>query len=449
MLLLLLACASDPTATDTAPGDSASAAPTWHQDIAPLVTRSCVGCHVTGGVAPFPLDTYELASAQAQAIAAAVESGSMPPWDAVVDQGCAPTHGWKDDLSLTAEDKALLRAWADGGAPEGDAASATTLPDPPDVALDGANQRLTPDVAFVAGGTSDQFGCVSLDPGLTADRWLTGLQVDPDDDRVVHHVLVFTDPNGESAAWGDTWQECFSAPTFSGMQLVGAWAPGAPPFEPPATSAVAITAGTRLVMQVHYHPAGLEGESDRTAIDLRWSDEAPEWDAMLALLGNAGSAREGLLSGPDDADPDSPEFLIPAGAAGHTETIQYDLSRRTGEFRIFAAGTHMHYLGTGMEIRWRRPQEDHGPTDECLVETAWDFNWQRTYAYDAAIEDLPVGKGGDSLWMQCTYDNTLDNPGVQRALDDAGLSEPIDVRLGETTLDEMCLGVFGILTPHE
>lgn len=47
--------------------------------------------------------------------------------------------------------------------------------------------------------------------------------------------------------------------------------------------------------------------------------------------------------------------------------------------------------------------------------------------------------------MQCEYDNTLDNPGVRRALDDAGLEVPVNVGLGEGSLDEMCVGIFGVV----
>ena len=54
-------------------------------------------------------------------------------------------------------------------------------------------------------------------------------------------------------------------------------------------------------------------------------------------------------------------------------------------------------------------------------------------------------RAGDAPRARCTYDNTLANPGVARALSDAGLAEPADVYMGETTLDEMCLGVFGIV----
>jgi len=33
---------------------------------------------------------------------------------------------------------------------------------------------------------------------------------------------------------------------------------------------------------------------------------------------------------------------------------------------------------------------------------------------------------------------------VRSALDEQGLTEPVPVELGEATLDEMCLGVFGV-----
>ena len=34
-----------------------------------------------------------------------------------------------------------------------------------------------------------------------------------------------------------------------------------------------------------------------------------------------------------------------------------------------------------------------------------------------------------------------------RALEEQGLKQPLDVQLGEQTLNEMCLGIFGILAP--
>jgi hypothetical protein len=51
--------------------------------------------------------------------------------------------------------------------------------------------------------------------------------------------------------------------------------------------------------------------------------------------------------------------------------------------------------------------------------------------------------------MQCRYDNSMGNPNVRDALREQGLDAPRDVSMGEATLDEMCLGVFGVVSPVE
>jgi hypothetical protein len=112
-------------------------------------------------------------------------------------------------------------------------------------------------------------------------------------------------------------------------------------------------------------------------------------------------------------------------------------------------GTHMHWLGTNMTVKVTRPTERGGqPLQECLVATPhYDFNWQRGYSYDEPIDKLPTIAGGDRIRLRCTYDNTMGNPKLVRALQDQRLASPVDVRLGEETLDEMCLGAFTFLTP--
>ncbi|HYP90264.1 MAG TPA: hypothetical protein VEQ59_18965, partial [Polyangiaceae bacterium] len=64
--------------------------------------------------------------------------------------------------------------------------------------------------------------------------------------------------------------------------------------------------------------------------------------------------------------------------------------------------------------------------------------------YDTPIDQAPALRSGDVLNLRCTYDNSMQNPFVARALAEQGLSAPRDVVLGEQTLDEMCLGIFGI-----
>lgn len=87
------------------------------------------------------------------------------------------------------------------------------------------------------------------------------------------------------------------------------------------------------------------------------------------------------------------------------------------------------------------PRESFGEAiDECLIHTPeYDFSWQRFYAYDVPIEELPTLRKGDLLKFRCVYDNSMNNTAVASALGYQSLDAPIDVFLGDTTLDEMCL----------
>jgi hypothetical protein len=439
--LSLVACTDGEIVTD---------APTWHQDIAPLVEQSCAGCHTAGGVI-FPLDDYDVASALATEMADAVEEGLMPPFRADETDECVPRFGWKDDMRLNDHEKQLLRDWADAGAPEGDRDSATALPEPLDLSLLDPSLTLEPDEPYTATGTQDQFQCFVLDPGFTDTyTFINGLQINPGNPEVVHHVLVYSDQTGSAAelAGDDGRYDCFGGIGVDSGSLLAAWAPGSAPSITPQDSAFYVEAGGLLVMQIHYHPTTDDHEPDLTTLDLRTQTAFPAHIAFMTLVGNAPDESEpgqGLLPGPNDRD-DQAEFRIPAGIADHTETMNITFDTDL-ELKLYAAGTHMHYVGQDMIIRLDRDQaEGDHPESECLVQTPkYDFDWQRWYEYDAPVEDLPLFNDGDSLWMQCRYNNTMANENVARGLAEAGLSEPVDVGLGEETLDEMCLAVLGVL----
>lgn len=440
--LLLAACPSDGDGIDPN-------APTWHHDVAPLVAENCSNCHAPGKIAPFDLVTYDDAKNIAGWLAETVEAKTMPPWAAHDTDECTPPLGWKDDARLTDAEIATFRAWADAGAPEGDPATAAALPQPPDTTLDRVDKTLVPEIGHqVAQQGADEFRCFVFDPGNTETMWLTGAQLNPDNANVVHHALVFAAKQEDSqtlddlaAAEGGTFECSAGNPAPHGVDLVAAWAPGALPMRTPEGTGMRLEGGGRLVVQIHYHPSGEVEAADKTSLDLKWQAETAGKRALMALVGNEGSGPE-LQPGMNDTGAEA-EFMIPAGATGHVETIIYeDLDTADlGDLSIFAVGTHMHWVGTDMQIILKKANGD----EVCLVQTPkWDFNWQRWYDYDGTAEELPVIEEGDGLILRCTYDNTLDNPFVRDALAEAGLSEPQDVYLGDETLDEMCLGVFGI-----
>src|SRR5262245_52742794 len=60
-------------------GGFTTGSPNWSEDLAPLIYRECVGCHRTGGVAPFALETFDHAFAAGVALVAHTASRHMPP----------------------------------------------------------------------------------------------------------------------------------------------------------------------------------------------------------------------------------------------------------------------------------------------------------------------------------------------------------------------------------
>jgi hypothetical protein len=437
-------------------GAGSAASPTFHKDVEPILQKSCQGCHAPGRIAPFGLLAYADVKALADTIVANTANGSMPPWGAIETDECKPRFGFRDDKRLSESELATLKAWRDGGTLEGDPKDA---PPPLDLntlaGLPGVELTVEPTKPFTASGDKDQFRCFVIDPKLTTDAFLNGSHFIAGNPKVVHHALMFLDENGESVAKADAdgGYDCFGGPELSDTSLLAGWAPGGVPNELAPNIGIPIPANAKLVMQVHYHPAGGPATADATKFQMRFTKGVPEYIGLVALIGNFSTQLpngDGLLPGPNDGK--GVEFMIPAGAKGHTETMKFTIPANDDgtplkDLKVYGASTHMHYVGTDMIVSVDRPAPtDETPAHECLVQTPkWDFNWQRHYYYDTPIASLPSLRTGDVLNFRCTYDNSLENPFVKRALSEQNLSAPRDVRLGETTLDEMCLGNLTLL----
>jgi hypothetical protein len=70
------------------------------------------------------------------------------------------------------------------------------------------------------------------------------------------------------------------------------------------------------------------------------------------------------------------------------------------------------------------------------------------YGWDADYDNLPTIRDGDTVHVRCTYDNTLDNKAIAAALAVQDKKAPVEIRVGEDTLDEMCLSLMGISYPN-
>ncbi len=461
-------------------------APTWHQDIAPIVTPKCTGCHQSGGIAPFSMQSYATAERWASRMAAAVEDGRMPPFLAQDTDECTPPLPWRNDLRLSDEEKALIRAWADGGAVEGDPATAAEVEQPPSPALEREDVVMVTPAPITVEGDSDIHTCILVDPGFETDVYVVGRQITAGNPEVLHHVVsyvvtprlvdVMNTPDDTTDDVRETKAElearimaakgigiggrydCFGGPGLTNTDpalsvstsILDAWAPGGVPNMAPEGSGQFLLKDSLVLMDTHYHPTGEPQVDDSTKLALMLATERPDLNSRVILLGNFEGLRETAFGDGNlvmQSGESAAEFMIPADEPNHVEENTWTWKLPEGaELRVWSMGTHMHYVGVDMKITLEHADDSD---TECLIQTPeWDFNWQRGYAYDAAYDDLPVMRNGDTLRFRCTYNNTMSNLNVRGALDDQGLEAPVDVRLGEDTLDEMCLGALGLISPN-
>lgn len=438
------ACSSDGTsnASDGGANGSSSGAvggTTFNHDVAPIVEKSCIGCHSKGGIAPFPLTTFAETKPMIDVMIAETKARTMPPWGSRVGADCTPPAPFQHDPSLTDAEIATLEKWKADGLQEGDPKEARTLTVPP-TGLANPSAELSANSPFSVSGDGDKFRCFVLDPKLTSMTFMSGFNVIPGSTQVVHHALMFADPKGKSVALGgaEGSYDCFGGPKLDDTSLLGAWAPGTQAAEYAPGAAAVLDAGSRLVLQVHYHPKPGATIPDQTKVQLRYSTTPPTYVAITSLVGNFRSDAKGheLVKQPDET---TSQFLIPAGAANHVEEMLYTVPAALGEARLASVGGHEHLLGKEIRI-----SAISGGAEQCLLHIpSWDFNWQRAYAYDKDIENLPLVKGGDQLRVKCTYNNTLDNKALAAELKVQNASLK-DVGLGEETLDEMCLAFMTV-----
>jgi peroxiredoxin len=383
--------------------------PTYTGEVALILQKNCQECHRRGQVGPFALETYEQARKRADDIATVAEGRKMPPWKP--DPHVGP--GFKNDRSLSTDDIAKLVAWAEAGAPQGDPA---LLPPPaqfpegwtlgtPDLVL-----QLPEDYPVPASG-GDIYRCFVLPTGLPRDVYVTAIEYQPGNRRVVHHMLSYVDISGEGRKkdQADPGQgySCFSGPGIEIHGDLGGWAPGNEPSHLPEGIGRALPRGADVVVQIHYNPSG-KPETDRSRIGLHFARkpvrQTLHWNAALDL---------DLKIPPND-----PNFKAEAAWPVPVDLVAWAIT------------PHMHLLGKDMTMSLKFPD---GRTQDLVRIGDWDFGWQNTYFFKEPIT-LPKGT---VLKVVAHYDNSAANPRNPN-------HPPKAVGWGEATTDEMCIGFIAV-----
>jgi len=395
-------------------------------EVGPIYEARCVSCHQDGGVAPFRLDRYDEASTWAEASAMATAQRSMPPFLVVGDGSCGE---YVDNQWLTDEELQTIADWAAAGAPEGEGYTFTEQARP---SLGGdpvtvSTPEFVPEIVGGRYAEFDEYRCFALELPIDGERFLTGYEVMPGNEAIVHHVigmpvdLAATGWEGEQtnaeliAELSDDGREgwpCFAGAgdgvSFDGEVI--SWAPGQGAVEYPDGTGLRIRDTTTMVFQVHYNLVDptVRGQSDATRIALRLEEEVDR-EAYVIL-------EDLFLGGYANVD------AIPPGESAAVVRTELPVEWFVNvplELEVIGILPHMHERGRQMSVRFEHPP-GRGP-DTCVARVEhWDFEWQRIYFYEEPVTFTNL----DTLVTECTYDTSAD-------------TEP--VLPGWGTQNEMCL----------
>jgi hypothetical protein len=388
--------------------EGTKAAVTYTRDIAPILFAHCAECHHPGEVAPFSLLTYQDAAKRAEGLARVTDRRLMPPWRADIHYG-----QFLDERRLTEREIALVKTWADHGAPEGDAAD---LPPQPKFA---SGWRLgKPDLVAevpvpftVPADGPDIFQHFVIPLNLTKDETLVAFEFRPGNRSVVHHAIVAVDTTGGARARDAQtpepgWRTSGSIDA-SITGILGVWTPGMTPRFYSDNVGVALDKKVDVVVQLHLHPTG-KRETDQSKIALYFA-KTPVKRIM---------SRRPLLLG-------TLIIEVPPGKAryrtGSSVTLPVDLTLNS----VFP---HMHLIGKEMKITATLPDKSTRP---LIWIKDWNFYWQDSYVYREPVH-LPKGT---RIEVEAYYDNSAQNPFNPS-------SPPKRVLFGNDTTDEMCFALF-------
>jgi hypothetical protein len=401
-----------------------SGAPTFSKDVAPIFYKHCVSCHRAGTTAPMSLLTYKDARPWAASIREKVANRVMPPWNA------DPRYGkWQNDPHLTEQEIATVVNWAGQGGPEGNPKDVPPLP-----AIAEGWHIGKPDVVFqmeeaftVPAKQELDMQYFILDPHFTEDRWIQAAEVFPGNRHVVHHATLFImEPGVQEARPRNSqfpgvvtmpeWQFKPSNGTYKGTEIerrlgvvetrthetFAEMGHGDPSSGWPLGTAKMIKAGSKLVLQIHYHPSGKE-ETDLSKVGFVFAKGVPEHQIYALGVVNMN-------------------FKIPAGDPNYEVKAEATFLKQV---HVWSLQPHMHLRGKDMEYRLIYPD---GKSEVILSVPRYDFNNKYTYN----LAEAKVIPAGTRMLVTAHFDNSVNNK--------LNPDPTIDVSRGLQTTDEMMNG---------
>jgi Cu/Ag efflux protein CusF len=321
----------------------------FDREIVRILNKHCVMCHVERGLS-FPLETYEQTWLRRREIRTQVLARHMPPSAAV------PGYGqFINDNALTLREKQFMVAWVEGLGPRTAGAVFLNVVDQnaapraevraqahfgrwqlgqPDL-----TRRLPANTIEPRGNTIKR---TVVDLGLSAERWVRGLEFMPGDPQLVRAAFFTVQETG---------------------QWLGSWTPWYGFTDLPEGLAYRLPAGSHVVAEIHYRGAK-DRAVDQGALGLFFSDQPTPISPADLVLQADGQAQAG------------------------SETQRFHTSARlAADTTILALWPDIPAGIKSLEVSARKRD---GETDILLFARDFSVDWPTSYILRKPVH-LPIG----------------------------------------------------------
>lgn len=386
----------------------------YESSVAPIIQNKCLSCHNQKSEILPNLSSYEKFKGWAQMSRETILTDRMPPFSADTHFG-----SYRNDISLTPEEKRTLIKWIDQGAPndsQNDPLKSYIPPSRMAKILNNFDHVYTAtmenEYTIPPEGTTEYI-YQQLGPAVPKDMWVQVMEMKTTNPRQLHHVslMVTANPlsyyekiaeekrkanpqeNSEEKLDGDIKNFLLAAlglnedKTNKNYMRTQVWGAGRPqPFFVDRKAMMFVPKGSFLILESHYMGTGRE-EKERSSIVFYQAKKLPKKPIQVrsVTLPNIN-------------------FKVPAHVKDYRiPTREWTLDR---DVKILSYMGHLHMRGKAVKLFQVSPDKKERTTVVSIPN--FYYGWQTGAGLVNKEEQL--FKKGTTFIGSCIYDNSAQNP---------------------------------------
>ena len=344
-----------------------------YEDIAPIINKKCMNCH-SANQTLINFSDYESIYGRKAMIKYTIEKGLMPPWPVSKEIG-----EWKNDLSLTSQEKEMFLKWLNSGLPYNNKniklfnyyKDLNSIKNPDYV------MKSEEPVEIPAEGAG-LYKKLIFDPRFKEDKWVKEIEfvLKP---QVIHHI-------GIRIVDIKYLPEMKKLPTMKSTQLLknlSGWIPGYPKYLNYTNKdmGIKIPKNTFLTIFIHYEPTGKKVIDSKTKVKLKFHSKTPKHSLIARAVKNK-------------------RFIIPPYHDNYLVRSRYKVRR---DAVLYSITSHMHLRGKASSVLLISPE---GKKEEIYRLNSYNFNFQHSFLLKKPL----LIRKGSTLICKNWFDNSTGNP---------------------------------------